>query len=404
MIRRQALQHGRDELNTNGARRPEPDATSRTALAIGSTLALSLALLACGAGEEADGMPEFGNAPAFPGGQANGTGNNGTGNNATNNPTSSGAQNGSTGSNTGSTPPAANPSNPSSPSTPTTPPSNVTEGNPSNAPINNGTDNGNSMTGAMAGGTGGAGNGGMGMTPPPPATNPDPNTPPPVTPPPVTNPPSTTPDITCPTGATFCSGFESAALPSGSILQPTAQPSFDTTVKHSGKQSIVFAPAPQGFNVREVVVPVPGQAFWARLFVQTSITFGDNNHDSLFVGSTANMSEDNNAEHGPELSEQGNQLVLNADDVLYNANGPGFPSASSGPTLSANTWHCIEAFYNGGTGDVQIFGDGNMLINAPAYKKVTYSTFRFGYIQFNTPRTIWFDDVVVAPNRVGCTN
>ena len=197
--------------------------------------------------------------------------------------------------------------------------------------------------------------------------------------------------------------MNSAALPSGTVFQPTGtQPQFDTAVKHSGNQSIVFPAGSTGFNVKEVVTPIPGNTFWARLFVQVSSTFGDNDHDSLFVASTAKTTEDNNAEHGPELSEQGNQILLNADDALFNANGAGFPSNSTGPTLSANTWHCVEAFYDGGSGDVQIFNDSQMVINAPGYKKLTYSTFRFGYIQFNTARTIHFDDVVVAPDRVGC--
>ena len=149
------------------------------------------------------------------------------------------------------------------------------------------------------------------------------------------------------------------------------------------------------------MVPIPGQSYWARLFIQTDVLFGDNNHDSLFVGSTASPTQDNNEEHGPEFSEQGNQVLLNADDALTGANGPGFPQ-TPGPQLSANTWHCVEAFFNGGTGDVQIFSDGELLIDAPGFRPATYQTFRFGYIGFNTARSVWFDDVVVGPNRVGC--
>src|SRR6185436_1028689 len=55
-----------------------------------STLALGVALVACGAGEEADGPPAFGDVPQFPGTSTGGSGN--TANNAPN----PGSQNGST--------------------------------------------------------------------------------------------------------------------------------------------------------------------------------------------------------------------------------------------------------------------------------------------------------------------
>jgi hypothetical protein len=228
------------------------------------------------------------------------------------------------------------------------------------------------MNGAMAGGTGGAsngaagngaaGSGGMGLpmnNPNPPVTTPNP----PVTTP---NPPAT-PDIMCPTGATFCSGFESDTLPAGASdqSQPTVALQFDSTVKHSGNRSLMVVSV-GGFNIREVITPIPGQSFWVRLFIQTSNTFGDNNHDSLFVASTASPSQDNNAEDGPEFSEQGNQIILNSSDVLFSAAGAGFPQGT-GPQLSPNTWHCEEAFYDGGTGNTQIFSDGQQIINAPGF-------------------------------------
>jgi hypothetical protein len=227
--------------------------------------------------------------------------------------------------------------------------------------------------------------------------------PPVVTPPPVTPPPAPTgPDIPCPADATFCSGFESDVLPADAIYQsqPTVPLEFDTTVARSGAQSLRVVSA-GGFNIRQVVVPIPGQSFWVRLFVQTSNDFGDNDHDSLFVASTASPTQDNNAESGPEFSEQGNQIILNADDSLYSIAGPGFPQGE-GPQLSPNTWHCEEAFYDGATGDTQIFSDGEQIIDAVGFTPRTYQTFRFGYIGFNTVRTVWFDDVVVAENRIFC--
>jgi hypothetical protein len=359
-------------------------------------LGVGAGLLACGAAEEpADDGP-----PAFSGlnpGASNGIGGNGS----PQNPTV--ANNGPSGTNPSI--PSQNQTGSAPPSNGGTPPANPPpEGSSNGAPLDDGTDQ--NSGGAMAPGAGGAsstdpaapgGTGGTGNTAPPgnpggtggSTTLPEQQ-------------PSAGSDISCPGGATFCSGFESDVLPMGAIYQsqPTVELEFDTTVKHAGARSLKVV-STGGFNIREVVVAIPGQSFWVRLFVQTSDVFGDNNHDSLFVASTAASSQDNNAENGPEFSEQGNQIILNANDSYYSPGGPGFPQGE-GPQLSANTWHCEEAFYNGGTGDTQIFSDGEQLIDAVGFTRLTYQTFRFGYIGFNTVRTVWFDDVVVAPNRIGC--
>lgn len=319
--------------------------------------------------------------------------------------------NGSTGTNGSAPPPAGNGSEQNGANgAPLTPGSNT--GNTGNSSGMNQGAAGSSMVPPASGNTGAAGSS---MVPPASGNQgaggasmggnddgEDDTSTPPVTPPPVT--PPAGPDIACPAGATFCAGFENDALPNGAIYQGNPALEFDDTVSHSGDRSAVFD-AVDGFNIREIVTPIPGQAFWARLFIQTSTTYGDNDHDSLFVASTATLQQDNNAEHGPEFSEQGNQILINADDQLFNAAGAGFPSnGQGGPQLTPNVWHCVEAFYDGGSGNVQFFNDGQQIISAPGFARLTYSTFRFGYLQFpgHTPHVVWYDDVVVSANRVGC--
>ncbi|HLV66628.1 MAG TPA: hypothetical protein VKY73_12485 [Polyangiaceae bacterium] len=70
--------------------------------------------------------------------------------------------------------------------------------------------------------------------------------------------------------------------------------------------------------------------------------------------------------------------------------------------LAADTWHCIEAHYDGGSGTVEIFVDGEELINAPGYKALTLQSFRVGYMRYNDDRDVWFDDVIIGPSRVAC--
>lgn len=361
-------------------RAPARHSLARRGAAAFATSVLALSCSAPPGADEVDGVPNFG-APPPPAatGQAGASATPGVVPGVAGAPptASAGEQN-----------PATN-----APFVPSTPPTN---GNDSGANAGAGGASAAPIAGAAGSPTaaGGAASELPPGTPAPPA--------PPVDPDPL---PPAEPDIACPADATFCSGFEGEVLPPDASFQsnPAVELQFDTTVRRSGNQSVLFPEGGTNFNIREIVVPIPGQSFWARLFIQTSTEFGDNDHDSLFVGSTARPDQDNNAEDGPEFSEQGNQVLLNANDQLFSANGPGFPSAE-GPTLAAGVWHCVEAFFDGASGDVQIFSDGQPLLDAPGFSRVTYQTFRFGYLQFpgHTPRDVWYDDVVVAANRVGC--
>jgi hypothetical protein len=210
---------------------------------------------------------------------------------------------------------------------------------------------------------------------------------------------STTQDIACPQGATFCSGFEDAALPAGTkfhAVGPSAMNAygFDTAQPFAGKQSLSIPMYSGGFYYRALAVPVPGQNFWVRLYVRVSREFGDDGHDSLFGPSTGNLDADVNNEALVEFSEQFGEVLLNTDDQLFNPEG-----ASK---LAADMWHCIEAHYDGASGDVQIFADGKEVIRATGYAKHSFQSFRLGYMQYHDARSVWYDDVVVAPARVNC--
>jgi hypothetical protein len=207
------------------------------------------------------------------------------------------------------------------------------------------------------------------------------------------------PDIPCPAGATFCSGFEGTALPAGvkfHAVGPTEPNpySLDASQAKTGRQSLAIPIHSGGFYYRALAVPVPGQNFWVRLYVRVSREFGDEGHDSLFGASTGNLDADVNGEALVEFSEQFNEVLLNTDDQLFNPEG-----ASK---LTADTWHCVEAHYDSASGDVQIFSDGTEVIHATGYAKQTFQTFRLGYLQYHDTRAVWYDDVVVAPSRVGC--
>lgn len=243
---------------------------------------------------------------------------------------------------------------------------------------------------------------------PPPVVTP----PPAVTPPPVTPPPMPAgPDIPCPADATFCSGFEGAGLPEGSVFQPTylanealaGQMQLDTTVVHAGNQSLYL---PVGANYyRMLAVPVPGNSFWVRLYTRSNVGLGavGSTHASLFLASTFAPDGDYNSDVAVEIAEQFGQVLLNVKDVLFGTSGTN-PNGMPGTRLPDDTWTCMEAQFDGSTGDVRVFVEGDQIIDATGWQPPSnFQSFRFGYLRYESPaRDVWMDDVVVAASRVGC--
>jgi hypothetical protein len=250
---------------------------------------------------------------------------------------------------------------------------------------------------------GNVGAGGASMTAPEPQTPTDPVTPPPVAP--------AGPDIPCPADATFCSGFEGAGLPADSTFQPTylagealgGQVELDTTVFHAGTQSLKM---PVGANYyRMLAVPIPSNSFWVRLYTRSNVGFGaeGSTHATLFMASVLAPDGDYNGDTAVEIAEQFGQVLLNVKDSLFGTGGTN-PNGMPGTRLADDTWTCMEAQFDGGTGDVRVFVEGEQIIDATGWQPPSnFQSFRFGYLRFSSPdRDVWMDDVVVAASRVGC--
>lgn len=244
----------------------------------------------------------------------------------------------------------------------------------------------------------------------------------PVEPPPAGQPPPveipavdpaapTGPDIPCPADATFCSGFEGAGFPAGSVFQPTylanealgGQVELDTAVVHSGTQSLHM---PVGANYyRMLAVPVPGNSFWVRLYTRSDVGFGaeGSTHAALFMASTLAVDGDYNGDTAVEIAEQFGQVLLNVKDSLFGTSGTN-PNGQPGTRLADDTWTCMEAQFDGATGDVRVFVEGAQIIDATGWQPPSnFSSFRFGYLRFSSPdRDVWMDDVIVAASRIGC--
>lgn len=216
------------------------------------------------------------------------------------------------------------------------------------------------------------------------------------------------PGAGCPASALFCSDFEGAGIPAGAAYMPSYQAamwadfmSLDTTQKKNGAQSLMVKPTgSSGYSFRMLAVPAAA-SFWVRLYVRSDEDLGQSEHNAFFGASTG--SGDQNEGDLMEVAEQYCQVVMNLhDDVVVSVGGT-MACGSGGKLLAKDTWHCMEAFFDGPNGKVQVWSDNDPVIDKTGWTTLTYQSFAFGFLGFHGPsRTMWYDDVVVAPARVGC--
>jgi hypothetical protein len=212
----------------------------------------------------------------------------------------------------------------------------------------------------------------------------------------------------CPAGAIFCADFEEASgPPTGATLEAPDETgggatfatlmALDTMSPYDGKQSLMVT-SPGSFHFRMLGVTVPA-SFWVRLYIKSDQDIGQPDHNAFFVA----MTDPNyhNSATSVELSEQFSCVLLNQHDALF----PTGNTCTVNTALVKNTWHCMEAQFDGVNGNVQVFADNTQIINAMSWMpaQATFNTFEFGYGNYNAPgATVWYDDVAIATTRVGC--
>jgi hypothetical protein len=219
---------------------------------------------------------------------------------------------------------------------------------------------------------------------------------------------------TCPTGATFCSGFEDAALPTGAVYKSNGNPQdpwttdfeVDSTTKHSGNSSLRVKSQGEGTGgaYKMLAVPTPGSAFWVRFYIRSDKDLGEIDHNVL-TQAAANDSP-NDGTHMEFGEDVGIALHLDDSNIRWPDGYGRLMSGTTKPyTLPKDTWHCVEISYDGAGKAYKVYVGNAELINAANFPSttVTYSFFKFGYNALHgTVRKTWYDDVVVAAARVGC--
>ncbi|MEO8185014.1 MAG: hypothetical protein ABI895_39920 [Deltaproteobacteria bacterium] len=213
--------------------------------------------------------------------------------------------------------------------------------------------------------------------------------------------------LSCPPAASFCTSFEGEGLPAGATyvsqrgdFVPGQSLLLDSAQRFSGERSLLVPADTLVFDYRMLSVAVPGNDFWVRLQVRTDVLFGDGDVDTLFLASV--LTDGFNGDRPMQLSEQFDQVVLNKNGQVHGATRENPMPGDPVTRLAADEWHCLEVFFGGTSGDMQVFLAGEPIITALGWQPEAYRTFRFGYERFSTARNVWIDDVAVALERIGC--
>jgi hypothetical protein len=218
----------------------------------------------------------------------------------------------------------------------------------------------------------------------------------------------------CPANAIFCADFESGSIPSNAVYSPAYQQpmmamymTVDGTVAHGGSHSLKVTPNGNFSQMLGVTTGTP--TFWTRFYLRQDINTNTVTGHDTFVAATDQVGAASNAEY-VRIGEHSCQLEVNrasddkeilSDAVAGNSNY----ACAGGITFAPNTWYCVEAFYDGANSALRVFVDSAEVsaLHVTNWGPYMYRTFEFGFENYGgTSRTLWYDDVVVAPQQVGC--
>jgi hypothetical protein len=216
----------------------------------------------------------------------------------------------------------------------------------------------------------------------------------------------------CPSNATFCSGFEDSTQPAMSVYNVQGSPgtwtdnfTVDTAQKKNGKSSLRVKMTSDGGTAgsyRMLSVPATQNAFWARFWFRSDVDVnGDHNPFAMACADDAPQ-KDGCVEFAEDVG-----MALNTNDDVRWPDGYGRVNGTPTPyVLHKDTWYCVELSFDATGHTQQVYIDNARLINATNYPaptvNLTLKRFKFGYYNIHGPeKHIWYDDVAVAPTRIG---
>lgn len=225
----------------------------------------------------------------------------------------------------------------------------------------------------------------------------------------------------------LCDGFESAAVggPPDPQLWTISQPdctgsgtlAVDGSEAHSGKQSVKVdgggGYCDHIFISNASAVAALGPQVYTRLFVRVAAPLGAGHVSFLAMKDSADM--------GGDVRVGGQDMVLMYNRESDDATLPVMSPTGTGESvaLAANTWTCIESHFDETAGTIDTWVDGKEIAGlvengtpvpdvstqwlSQAGWKPTLADFRIGWESYSgQTMTLWFDDVALASQRIGC--
>jgi hypothetical protein len=222
-------------------------------------------------------------------------------------------------------------------------------------------------------------------------------------------------------GAEFCDDFE-GSIDAAWLVQKDSvpAPALDTTKAHSGTGSMkVKNSSSQSF----LAYPVPAQKFYARAYVNFSKGTADVTGHAWYIVATDNVTqgEENQIRFGASSNHGHPELDMNVyagtcsgektqfSDGGTDGNG-GWNNTTTDPVLlSADTWYCVEILFDSVAHESRVWINDTELTGlhvtetsmcsawAPPYTHI-----KFGAGSNGDDSDIWYDDVAVSTNPIGC--
>jgi hypothetical protein len=215
-------------------------------------------------------------------------------------------------------------------------------------------------------------------------------------------------------GLTFCSDFEgltTGAAPSGMGLGTHLNGNGTVVVDaatpaHSGTKSIkVNATGYQTFFKLTGTPVFP--AMNGKLFVRVYVRLGaamTGGHNTYFE---AGLDAASDAPYETRVGVMNEMLMINQPngDRGFLSNENYYVDHLPGTVIPATTWTCVESFFDTPASTVSFWVEGVDVpdLHRTDWQQEAYDALRFGYEKYAGPDAeLWYDDLAVGNERIGC--
>jgi hypothetical protein len=212
----------------------------------------------------------------------------------------------------------------------------------------------------------------------------------------------------------------------------TQQPKIDTTRVHSPPNALKVTSSSSGsfvMNQMGAGFPAPSNRFYARVWVNFENTTSTiSGHAAYLVGGVTKDNSGTELRLGMSSPGSGDMMDLNLQNPSDGGGGEvtrfsnGFTTGGNpgdftgaGFQYDANRWYCVEALFDGGGSEFRVWVDGTEITEMHVHDFSANSTPRtmwgptFNFIKIGgqnfsgTIGQVWYDDVIIGTEQVGCT-